>query len=354
MKIFGWIETKFQLEPECVMSFISGFLQKYNSKKTNGGHRESQATTPFVINWAVWYRIRVSRARARSFSVINWIHTRTHKHTHTCADCISAKTRHRQHRWYQTVTKENGSNPLEHFPYPHHYSYDYLLFGVWHLTWLSIDNAAIESCTHCIWLSVSIYPFIWISIMWTLRSIIICNFAFFPFIFPFFSFGFFFSLYFVHRYSVCMRSICTHTHHPILLHFAFSYQHTLTIELFIHSLYLITSMFPHSICLCRFRFDCCCCCARIRIHCSFSHFPLSNFLIHLVFSSSFVFDWVMLCTAAQYSRHDGRGKRNSSTSRDPRFKLWREKVSAGGGTWRRCQHQKVMHCLCHSHVQLNS
>lgn len=73
------------------------------------------------------------------------------------------------------------------------------------------------------------------------------------------------------------------------------------------------------------------------------HFIFWNFLIHLIFRF-----WlgVMLCTAPQYSWHDGRGERNSSTSRDSSIKFCREKIPFGCGTrWRR-RNQKVKHRQC--------
>lgn len=73
------------------------------------------------------------------------------------------------------------------------------------------------------------------------------------------------------------------------------------------------------------------------------HFIFWNFLIHLIFRF-----WlgVMLCTAPQYSWHDGRGERNSSTSRDSSIKFCREKIPFSCGTrWRR-RNQKVKHRQC--------
>lgn len=140
--------------------------------------------------------------------------------------------------------------------------------------------------------------------MCTLHSIIICNFAFFRSSFPFL-YMFFFLLF--HRYLV--RSTCTQ---PLTLYFAFSYQHIhhstspSSIHIF---LYLITSLCSHIQFVSAV--------SRIRFFSSFllvfSSFKFSN-------SLGFSFDWVMLCAATQYSRYDGRRKRNSSTSRDPSFK----------------------------------
>lgn len=56
----------------------------------------------------------------------------------------------------------------------------------------------------------------------------------------------------------------------------------------------------------------------------FIFFRMSN-------SLGFLFDWVMLCAATQYPWHDGRGKCDSSTSRDPSIKLRREKVFVSRG-----------------------
>lgn len=274
--------------------------------------------TPIVINSLVWFGV-VSRIVR---SVINCI--RTHIYTYTCiCNCISAKTRHRQRDINRN--KENRSNPLKHFPYPHHYSYDYLLFGVWHFTSLSIDNA-IELCFFCIYVYRSIYISIYLNIDHVYASQhYYLQFRFLPFILPIFVYVFFSSI------SSLFSALYLHTTSDSLLCFFLSTHSPFHLPLF-HTYFLVSDyivVFPHSICLCSQSYS-----VFFSFLLVFSSFKFSN-------SLGFSFDWVMLCAATQYSRYDGRRKRNSSTSRDPSFKPGWEKVFVSCRTRRCCRYRKV-------------
>lgn len=66
-------------------------------------------------------------------------------------------------------------------------------------------------------------------------------------------------------------------------------------------------------------------------------------------SLGFVFDWIMLHTAAQYSWHDGGRECDSSSSGDSGVELWRKKVSVGRGT-RWCSRYEEVRVICAAYV----